>query len=102
MNNVKDSTGFVFNLWDRYYKATKYLIFERELVSDWRQTMFLIALELDASKIKDQTKASRFVQSLFRSLFFNPYGFKRPGNIWQHFEDSLSKGENKALDMLYF
>lgn len=97
---VKDAKGFVFNLWNRYYKQTKHLIMNRELVADWRQTMFLISLELEKSKITDQTKASSFVQKLFRSLFFNAYGFKRRDNTWQHFEEDLTK--NKTLDMLLF
>jgi hypothetical protein len=100
-DKVKDIDGFVFNLWSRYYKSARYLIMERDLVADWRQTMFLISCELKHSKITDQTKASRFVQKLFRSLFFKPYGFRRPGNIWQHFDESISNNKNKALKILY-
>lgn len=91
MKSVKDTTGFVFSLWNRYYRKAKGIIIEKHLVDDWRQVMFQIVAELDASGIKDQTKASSLVQSLFRSQFFNPYGFKRRNNIWQHFEVELGE-----------
>ena len=87
---IKDTTGFVFGLWQRYYKKTKNIIIEKHLVDDWRQTMYLIVEELKASNIKDQIKASSLVQSLFRSQFFNAYGFERRNNIWQHIEVPLS------------
>ena len=102
MSKVKDTKGFVFSLWSRYYKSAKCIIMERELVSDWKQTMLLIVEELKHSKIKDQTKASRFVQSLFRSYFFNPWGFKRRDNIWQHYEESLERDSSHAIKQLYF